>query len=292
MMQTDWMQGLAQALLAGVFSVSAMGKVVGCQRSGGAMCKKAGLDLGLAALAVLASWTPAALLLGVGALAIGAGGWLRERVRGDTICNCFGVLTPALHRWRNHVRAVLAASALMLLAGRLAAGVPAALSPAYLAGLAMAGMAVMLGYSYVHAAAVPRIKKIEARPLQRGQAVLAAGQPLLQRQDGSAVMLEEMLPAEGPLALLFTAEDCGQCSVVKDELAMLQQGLPFPLHVVVSGAASGSLNDVDGSLRRHYALAGVPSMVLIDPATRALAAPVAFGSAEIYRELLRAKASG
>jgi hypothetical protein len=291
MMQSDLIQGLSQALLAGVFSVSAMGKVVGCQRSGGAMCKKGGLDLGLAALAVLASWTPAALLLGAGALAIGAGGWLRERVRGDTICNCFGVLTPALHRWRNHVRAVLAASAAMLLAARLAAGAPAVLSPAYLAGLAMAGMAVMLGYSYVHAAAVPRIKKIQASPLQRGQAALAAGQPLLRRQDGSAVTLEQMQPAQGPLALLFTSDGCAQCSVIKEELAPLREALPFPLHVVVSGAATGELNDVDGSLRRHYGLEGVPSMVLIDPVTRALAAPVAFGSAEIYRELLRGRAA-
>lgn len=291
MMQSDLIQGLSQALLAGVFSVSAMGKVVGCQRSGGAMCKKAGLDLGLAALAVLASWTPAALLLGAGALAIGAGGWLRERVRGDTICNCFGVLTPALHRWRNHVRAVLAVSAVMLLAARLAAGAPAVLSPAYLSGLAMAGMAVMLGYSYVHAAAVPRIKQIEAPPLQRGQAALAAGKPLLQRQDGSPVTLEQLLPGEGPLALLFTAEGCGQCKVIKDELAPLLHGLPFRLHVVVSGSATGELNDVDGSLRRHFALEGVPSMVLIDPATRALAAPTAFGSAEIYRDLLRGRAA-
>lgn len=291
MMIGDWAQGLAQALLAGVFSVSAMGKVVGCQRSGGAMCKKAGLDLGLALLAVLAAWNPAALLLGAGALAIGAGGWLRERVRQDTVCNCFGVLTPALHRWRNHVRAALAASAVMLLAARMAAGVPAASSSFYLSGLAAGGMAVMLAYAYVHAAAVPRIRNAVALPLQRGQAALAPGQPLLQRQDGSPVTLEQMMPAEGPLALLFTSDGCGQCTVVKEELAALGGNLPYALQVVVSGAATGELNDVDGSLRRHFALEGVPSMVLIDPATRALAAPVAFGSAEIYRDLLRRRAA-
>lgn len=289
--------GAGQAVLAGVFSVSAMGKVVGCQRIRGAMCTKAAFDLALLLLAVLAFWTPAALAAGVGALAVGAGGWLRERARGNTICNCFGVLTPSLHRWRNHVRGALALGGALLFAAQWNAGLAPRTAPAYLIALAAGGLAVLAAYAYAHASAVPKVKVARAAELrlQRGDGQLRMHDQIGLRPDSSAVQLRHLLQPGRPLALLFTMDGCEQCEVVKRDLAPVFGKLDYPLHVVRSGAgdeAHSALRDPDSVLRQHFELEGVPSLVVIDPDTLALAGPVAFGNGAIYRDLLRLGAAG
>ncbi|WP_374582970.1 hypothetical protein [Pseudoduganella sp.] len=297
MMAVEVAAGAGQAVLAGVFCVSAMGKVVGCQRIGGAMCSKAALDLGLLALAALAWWQPAALAAGAGALAVGAGGWLRERLRGNTICNCFGVLTPALHRWRNHVRGALALGGVLLLAAQWDGHSATRAAPAYLAALAAGGLAVLAAYAYAHASAVPKVKaaRTPEQNLQRGAAQLRLQDQLGLRPDGSSVQLRHLLQPGRPLALLFTMAGCEQCEVVKKELAPVLGRLDFPLHIVLSGPAPDGLpglRDPDNVLRQHFDLEGVPSLVIIDPETLALAQPAAFGNGAIYRDLLRLGATG
>lgn len=292
MMALEVLAGVGQAVLAGVFSVSAMGKVVGCQRIGGAMCSKAAIDLALLLLAALAFWSPAALAAGVGALAVGVGGWLRERLRGNTICNCFGVLTPALHRWRNHVRGALALGGALLLAAQWGAGLAPRAAPAYLVALAAGGLLVLATYAYAHASAVPKVKVARAAELglQRGDGQLRMQDQIGLRPDGSVAQLRHLLQAGRPLALLFTVAGCEQCEVVKRDLAPVFGKTGYPLHVVLcgpGGEAHGGLCDPDSVLRQHFELEGVPSLVVIDPDTLALAGPVAFGNGAIYRDLLR-----
>jgi hypothetical protein len=289
-------EGIARAFLFGIFTVSATGKLAGCQAGSSAMCRKAALDAGIAATALL-PWLTGACVAGLAGAGIAVIGLFRELVRKNTVCNCFGVLTTTFDAWRNRSRIAMFASGVIML---VCAERPAAteeISGALLAGLA-GGLALVLVIAvYAMAAKVP--------VPGRGRLITAADNPdpaTLQLDQASAVGIDatgmvvslgELARAGQPLALLFSSPGCGQCELLKSDFEPLLEEFPFPLYIVVEaglpdgGLTSHALYDATGAFRRALPLTGVPSMIVIDTQDWKLRSDASRGADMIRRDLLR-----
>lgn len=290
----DMAAGAAHAILFGVFIVSAMGKLAGCRNGSRIMCGKAVLDLTLALGAALAWSTPVAVVASVLAAAIGSLGWLRERLRNNPACNCFGVLSMQLSAWRNVARGAMLVCPLVilsLLAWR--AGAAPGTGSATLAGAA-AGLALVLAAVTFALAAHASARKAPpsgtfAKPPT--DLAFAPGDHVGADRAGRALAMADLGRAGQPLAIIIISKGCTPCEELKDELSASAERFPFPLYLVSdeqAGAGDGShfLFDSARTLRARAGIVGSPSMLLIDPASLRITGPVVAGAPHIRRALL------
>ncbi len=295
----DWSEslslllGAAHAAVFGVFLVAAAGKLAGCRPGLRPMCVKGSVDAALALLACLVFLPIVPQIGAAAAIVIGAGGWLRERISRNTVCNCFGVLTNVFHPWRNGARIILVGGGAVALAlsPRLDPAAPGLWSGAALGlSVLLAGAALVLARS----------------PLLRKPVVAAAATPVMtiaagtispatvvgSDDSGRAVRLQELLTPGAPLPLLVTAAGCQSCDSLKAELAPLLPQLPFRMFGVLEDehatpASPHSLRDPQRQFRKTLGVKTVPCLILIDEQAGNLARPVAMGTEAIKGELLR-----
>ena len=126
---------------------------------------------------------------------------------------------------------------------------------------------------------------------------LAAGLDL-NRTTRDWAALGSQAAAEGvPVAILVTAEDCGYCELLKRRLLEpMQRAGAFDGRLIgaeLPRDAGGKVQDFDGEPVRtrlflnRYGVFATPTLILVDPKGRPLAAPiVGFNGAENYRPLL------
>lgn len=279
--------GAGQGVLLSLFAIAGTGKLAACRPGAAVMCRKGAFDL-LMALMALAAWPAAAVMLAAFALSIAIGGWARERLRRNTACNCFGVLTVSLHRWRNHSRALMAVAALAMLAALAAGGTGAPAWPAIFGATAL----VLCVFSFLMAHGVRA-----ARP--RPAAAAAAPPPapldpmLVLGVDGTgqARSLRDLGRGDGPVVLLMMAEGCTACGALKRALLPLLERFPFPVHPVMEDAPAASalpavLFDRGAVLRKGLGVRSMPALALLSPVSGALLAPCALGSEAIQAQLL------
>lgn len=294
----DLAHGAAHALLFALFAIAGIGKLSGCGRAGIIMCRKGAIDLVLAAGFCVS--TPASLAAGFAGVAvlIGTGGWLREKIRSNTICNCFGLLTLTLHPLRNYARAAMVAGGAFLMATALRGDLASEGNLLARWQGAVLALALLLGaISYAFARRVLVMQGRSAADLaasERSAAlVLSQADFLGRRVDGAAVQLGDFVRHERPIALLLSSRNCLACRALKNELAPLVGNLPFPFQFVVENEAQAGdgagpfLFDPHGSFRRRVGLELLPALVLVDPVSWTVAYPVATGADDIRRDLLR-----
>lgn len=287
------LSGCAHALVFGVFLVAAAGKLAACRPGMRVMCGKGALDAVLALLAGLAflPGTGAAGMAGAAvAVAVGAGGWLREKIRRNTVCNCFGVLTAVLHPWRNGARAALFGGGLLALALAPYRTLAGAASWGG-AVLALAGLLALMALAF-------------SRPFARGSATapkavatLAEGTispatPVGRDADGTPLALRDLAVPGRPLALLMVSPGCKPCHLLKKQIEPLLSGLPFGLLFVIEDDAAAQASpagifDADKQWRKTLGVKSVPSLVIVNEDATNIAAPVATTPDAIFLQLLR-----
>jgi hypothetical protein len=300
----DQALGAAHALLFAVFAIAGAGKLAGCRRGAAIMCRKGVADLALAAGLGLAWPAPVTALFAVAAMMLGAGGWLREKVRANPACNCFGLLSATLQPWRNHTRASRVAGGAIVLAGALlhARGSGAAIELARWQG---AGVALALVLALLTFAMARRLLQAPQRrpapptaaPAPGPVLRLAADTPLGTRADGVPLTLGDLARPGRPIALLLGAKGCAACAPIKAELAPLLGKLPFPACLVLEDAPAAQDDgahvayDPHATFRRLIGGKALPALVLIDPLIDplgwTLAAPLVSGEEAIRATLLR-----
>lgn len=290
----DMAAGAAHAILCGVFIVGAMGKLAGCKNGSRIMCAKAGLDLALA-LGAAAAWsTPVAVVASVLSAGIGGLGWLRERLRSNPTCNCFGVLSMQLSAWRNVARGAMLVCPLVIVSLLVwRAGAAPGTGGATFAGAA-AGLALVLaGVTYALASNASARKAPPSGTFVEPPTDLAfaPGDHVGADRGGRALAIADLGSAGQPLAIILISKGCPPCEELKGELGASADRFPFPLYLVSDeqpGAGGGSHVLFDGArtLRAKAGIFGTPSMLLIDPATLRITEPVVAGAAPIRRALL------
>jgi hypothetical protein len=286
--------GAAHALIFGIFLVAAAGKLAACKPGMGVMCRKGGIDAALALLAALFMLPGAGPAAALAAMAIGGGGWLRERIRRNTVCNCFGVLTAALHPWRNILRAILFGSGALAI---VLAPQPALDAPAMWAGAASA-LSILLGATALGFArqSLPRKPPFDASeivPVSRlAPGTISPATVVGTGQNGEALALRDLARPGFPLALLLTSPDCKACHAVKAAVDPLMLAMPFPMFSVTAAEPSGappsstSVFDPQGQWRKTLGVRMLPSLVIVDGDADNLARPVVSGTEAILGELL------
>lgn len=288
--------GVAHALVFGIFSVSGTGKLVGCQRGGRIMCIKAGADYAIALASAMFVLPPLTWLAGALAVLLGAGGWIREIVRNNKACNCFGVLTNLLDPLRNLSRALLVVGGAAMLLAPLA-GAPKLATQAAGAALGLCLLLVLVVYTLAQALMgrkAPNGFVTPSGPIMP-TVQLEAHTFLGTRADGQPTVLGDVTEPGRPLALLLSAANCAQCDVIKADFGPLLGEFPFPFRVIDGNkvdavavtlpGARVTLYDPGHTLRRTLALIGVPALVLVDPITLKVARPVVSGADAIRRTL-------
>lgn len=285
------MLGAAQGAIFGIFIIAAAGKLAACRPCVGAMCVKGGIDLSLALLICLVMTPPAAIAGALAAILIGAGGWLRERISKNTVCNCFGIITHVFHPWRNGARAILFVGGVLVLA---LAPWQAADTVAFWAGAAaglsviLAGAALALARSpLLQRPAVPHVTPITTLPPGAISPATVIGSDAA----GRPVTLQELAAAGEVVPLLLTAPGCRTCESLKAELAPLLPLAPLRLIAVVEGGLDtlswpSGLADPQRRLRHLAGIRTIPALLQIDVSTANLTRPIAIGPDAIKGELL------
>ena len=244
---------VARLVLAAVFAVAAVGKLIDLAGSKAAMeqfglpgpvASAAGSVLPavegvLAVMLLIDSTARLAALAAAGLLAVFVAAMARLMARGEAAeCHCFGALHSAPVGWRTLARnAVLAAVALAAAlatrqgavsgwiaglhgAGALAAGEGVALALA----LGAAG-AFALTLLRQHGEMLLKIDELEAR-LDGSSPRQAAARPApnfsLAGLRGETVTLQSLLAPSRPVMLLFTDPGCGPCQALMPEVARWQ----------------------------------------------------------------------
>lgn len=282
--------GLAHAAVVGVLLVAAAGKLAVCRPGARAMCLKGSLDAALALLAC-AVFVPGASLIGAAlAMAVAAGGWLRERITRNSVCNCFGVLTSVLHPWRNVSRVTLF----------VGGGLVLALAPfthwdhsSWIG--AAAGMAALLASSSLVFARAPALRpapRIALSPVDTlAPGTISPGTPLGIDAHGRSLAPDDLGKPGAPFALLLTSPACNTCRQIKAQLAPLLPRLPLPVFLVTEAERTDGertdLFDPEAQLRTRLGVKTVPSLVVINAERTNLACSVAMGDANILALLLR-----
>lgn len=286
--------GFAHAIVAGVFLVAAAGKLAVCKSDMRPMCVKGGIDAALAVLACLFVLPGAAGLAGaLAAIAVGAGGWLREKIRRNTVCNCFGVLTSVLHPWRNAVRAALFAGGLVALS--LAPHMrPEA--PGVWVGAAL-GLSCLLVMTALVFARHPLFRLPMKAPGTKAIASLEEGRispatVVGSDRNGRALALRDLAMPGKPIVLLLASSTCKPCQWLKGQIAPLLPDLPYRLYSVIEGdrgpqQAATDIVDVDAQWRKTLGIKNVPALVVLNESATNLAVPVASGADAILLQLLQ-----
>ena len=97
-----------------------------------------------------------------------------------------------------------------------------------------------------------------------------------------------------PILVIFSAETCGYCTRLKQEVIEPMSGRTEPLIREFDINAGGKLTDFDGErirsrqFKRRYGIFATPTLVILDPDGRLLTDPiVGYNSAGEYRQLLK-----
>lgn len=289
----DLIAGLAHALLVGVLLVSGTGKLVGCRNGSRAMCIKASADLTLAALSCV-WWNPwIALPACVAIGALGAGGWLRERQRKSTVCNCFGVLSAPLSPLRNVTRLVMVAGSASLAISMLARPVPAALPASTLAAGLLGAALVLVGVVYALAGGLNKRAKLEVEEPAPQSVRFDASDVVGHDADGRVLTIGDLVEPGKMLALVVGADGCSHCKELEEEYAAHAERFPFPLYLLSNAPHAAPANphllvDETRWVHLHAGISGTPSLLVIDPNTLVAGAPIRGGlhSRRMLLELL------
>lgn len=297
-MLTNALLGAAHAFILGVFLIAAAGKLAACKPGMRVMCMKGSLDAALVLLACLVALPGAGVASALAAVLVGAGGWLRERIRRNTVCNCFGVLTPLLHPWRNGMRAILVGtgSLALLLSPHLQ---PAA--PALWIGAALGLSVLLASMGWVFARSV--LARQPAKPFVLKQVATLEDGAISPDSvvgigaDGRTLRLRDLLVPGQPLPILMTSPSCAPCQALKSRLEPLLPGLAVQLHIVSEGAPSSpatatAISDPDGQWRKTLGVKSMPSLVIVNGSATNLDCPVIFSPETMFFELLRLQAEG
>jgi hypothetical protein len=287
------LRGAAHALIFGIFLVAAAGKLAACGPGTRVMCRKGGVDAALALGASLFMLPGVAPAVAVAAMAIGGGGWLRERIRRNTVCNCFGVLTATLHPLRNVSRAILFGSGVLAI---VLAWQSAPDTSALWMGAASA-LAILLGGTALVFArqSLPRKPAIHVSEIVQvttlAPGTISPATVVGTDKVGQALALRDLARPGVPLAMLLTSPDCKACHAVKAAVDPLMASLPFPMFSVISAAPSAALPaasvfDPEGQWRKTLGVRMLPSLVIVDGDAGNLACPVASGTEAILAQLL------
>lgn len=285
-------QGAGQGLLFSVFAIAAAGKLSACRPGMAAMCRKGALD-GMLALAALVAWQPCTMVLALLALAIAAGGYGRERLRGNTACNCFGVLTASLHPWRNQSRALMALAATSILIVN-AAGWTQVQALAWDALFGSTAVLLCL-FSFLMGrgarAARATVAPVLASP-QLAVPALDIDMPIGTDATGQLRSVRAIARGDRPVALLMMAHGCKACGALKLALMPLLERFDFPVVVVMEdepGTIAGApalLFDRGGALRNALGVKSMPALVVVGAHTGEAIGPCAIGGEAIQSTLL------
>jgi hypothetical protein len=289
----DVFLGSAHALVFGVFLLAAAGKLAACRPGMRVMCTKGGLDAAFALLACLVTLPGIAQAGAVAAVAVGAGGWLREKIRRNTTCNCFGVLTPVLHPWRNGMRAALFGAGLLalLLAPQMQ---PAAPGLWLGAALGLSGLLVLTGWIFARSVLSRQApKRIVAKaPARLEEGKISPLSVVGTDRDGRTLALHDLLEPGQPLPILLTSPNCKSCQSLKAQLEPLLPGMAFKLHIVIEGAPASTalpaaIFDPAGQWRKTLGVNGLPALAIVNGSATNLAVPVLLSPDAMFLELLR-----
>jgi hypothetical protein len=285
--------GFAHAIVAGVFLVAAAGKLAVCKPDLRAMCVKGCIDAALALLACLFVLPGAGTAGAIAAVTIGAGGWLREKIKRNTVCNCFGVLTSVLHPWRNGARAALFAGGLiaLFLAPHLRPGAPALWMGAV---LGLSGLLVLTALVF---ARHPLFRLPVRAPntnavMSLEEGTIAPATVVGTDENGRALALRDLAVPGKPIVLLLASSTCKPCQWLKQQIAPLLPGLPYKLYSVIEGERgtqhlSADIFDPDAQWRKALGVKSVPALVVVNESMTNLADKVASGSDAILLQLLQ-----
>jgi hypothetical protein len=289
----DLFLGSAHAVVFGVFLLAAAGKLAACRPGMRVMCMKGGLDAALALLACLVILPVAGQAGALAAVAVGAGGWLREKIRRNTICNCFGVLTPVLHPWRNGMRAALFGAGLLALF--LAPHRQSAAPGLWLgAALGLSGLLALMGWVFARSALsrqAPGMVLAKA-PVTLEKGTITPHTVVGTDRDGRTLALGDLLAPGQPLPILLTSPTCKPCQSLKARIEPLLADMAFKLHIVIEGAPAlpappAAIFDPDGQWRRTLGVNSLPAMVIVNGSATNLASPVILSPDAMFLELLR-----
>ena len=282
--------GWAHATIFGIFLIAAAGKMAVCRPGMGVMCVKGSLDALLALSACLLVIPGIAQVTAVLAIAVAAGGWGRERMTRNSVCNCFGVLTSVLHPWRNASRAVLLTSGLLVLALQ---SLHPPIDVLLWIGFAT-GLATLLAFSSLAFARSPLVRPASAVASQAMPQVVAGtiAPSVIVGSDinGRKIALGELGTSGAQRALLITSPGCTAYQKLKAQIEPLLPHFPLPVfHVVEAETINGALelSDPHGQWRKSLGVRVLPSLAIINAGCTGLDYPVAMGEAEILALLLR-----
>jgi hypothetical protein len=231
------------------------------------------------AVAIIVSSSPFFFLVlcaNLVAMSVAAGGiWLRRNKKAP--CECFGVLSDELGKQSNAIGVVLIAANLLALVSaavvsRAGAGPLATISPQVSSG------ALLFMTAFVWARApqtkTPPGTQGRARPagaFNPNEPVRVAVPPdmvLGHDQRNAPRTLASVRTADVPFGLLFVADGCEPCALLKRDLVALRKVVSMPLWFVnsIPGPATEPylLHDADRTLRQLAGVAGTPCLLVLD----------------------------
>jgi methylamine dehydrogenase accessory protein MauD len=262
---------LIRILLAGVFAVAGVGKLLDIQGSrrslrdfgvGERLAHPAGVllplaELGTAALLVFrptGQWGALAALLLLVAFMAGIANALRHGVTPD--CNCFGQIhsAPAGRETliRNGVLGALAAVALIAGPGPAVDSWISDRSTGELLGVAAGAAAIALGFWALRLQATTQLLNNQLKDERKRAALAPAGLPVgskapdfevLSIDRGERVTLDALRGGGQPVLLMFTSPNCGPCAQIFPTLRRWQQTLSDRLIIALVSNGSEEANE-------------------------------------------------
>jgi Methylamine utilisation protein MauE/AhpC/TSA family len=321
----SWALICARLLLAGVFVVAAVGKLLdpaAARRSLGEFgLPEVGSGVGLGvligselAVAGMLLWTPSAQLGGLGAavlLAVFTAAMLLALWRGERIqCQCFGALQSATVGPATVARnVVLAAAGGFVATQRVQPSITTWFSDRSAAQLAILGLSValaaMTGLAFALWGRNRELRSAARAPATPAPRPVGSKAPAFRAVNlaGEGVTLRSLVRAGRPVALVFVHPGCGQCRELLPEVARWQISLErdLPVHVIVNGEPSrirelvaehGLANVVmqaDYVVSKSFGIVGTPAAIVVTPGRTIGSRPALGGAAieELIRRTLR-----
>lgn len=293
----DFLFGFAHSFVFSVFTVSGIGKMVGCHRGSRIMCQKALFDITFAIGSCFMWWIVVNYFLGISVILISAIAWLREVLNKNRICNCFGVLTGLFEPVQNYARAGLVLSGLcMLFSAKTLFFEKNKLGNDVLFGCIAGFVLVLMVAAYFFAKSVPvtmNNRQLETTNSATPEIQISSTTTLGTDINGRTIVLEDLVQPSEPIVLLLSSLSCNQCMLIKNELESFLEKFSSPTYTIFeNNPVEGLRNrrilfDQTGHFRKSLSIVGVPSLVVIDPVTMRVTQPIASGVEAIKRNVIQ-----
>lgn len=293
----DFLFGFAHSFVFAVFTVSGIGKMVGCHRGSRIMCQKAFFDIAFAIGSCFMWWIVVNYFFGISMILIGTLAGLREVLNKNRICNCFGVLTGLFEPVQNYTRAGLVLSGLCILfAGKTLFFEQNQLGNDVLFGGIAGFVFVLMVAAYLFAKSVPvtmNNRQLETASLAIPEILISSTTVLGTDINGRTIALGDLVQPGEPLVLLLSSLSCGQCILIKNELESFLEEFSSPTYTIFENNPVDGLGnrrilfDQTSRFRKSLSIVGVPSLVVIDPVTMRVTQPIACGVEAIKRNVIQ-----